>query len=357
MIAVDEVLANINEAINSFFSDWYTATNNAANDASHIISAVVDLIDPPTPTNMILSDILTALTAGLALLGLPEVTAVIKSVAAEAATVGNILSTSLQQAPGVAKAIWPAGTANSQTYQIGQLGQELGQLETQVRDMLTSGLAMIMTDVPTFTSFASSGGFSGNSAPSLPDDTAGLDIAFQTYLVTSAMAGNQWLAFYGPPYTGNGPTGPFNSSAGSQGANFGCVIESSGVCDIAQPQDPFTQDLLAQPVGWSEWTSQATSRSYYANQAGHKNKPTSAVLTNALATNGWTTPALVFDGGYNCSQNGGAGGGKALVTVSDGGTLDFSCLSQLSVKSGCKNAATWQTEGKKSGCCDFFNTC
>lgn len=344
-------------AINSFFTNWYTAANNAAADAANIISAVVHLIDPPTQTNMVLSDVLTALTVGLALLGLPEVTGAIQGaqIAAEAKTAANVLNTAIQNAPGVAKAIWPAGTADSQTFQIGQLGANLQSIDTGISNTLESGLEMIMSDVPSFTGFASSGSFSGSSYPSLPNDTAGLQIGFQTYLVTSAMANNQWLAFSGPGYTGNGPAGPFNSSAASQAANFGCTLESSGVCDITSTPI-FGENELFQPAGWSEWTSPVTSRSYYANQAAHKNSPTSAALANALATNGWTTLEMVMDGGWNCTQAGNPQG-SPVVKVSDQGALDFSCLSQLSVKGGCKNQATWATQGKGSGCCDFFNTC
>ncbi|KAL9137427.1 MAG: hypothetical protein Q9175_001351 [Cornicularia normoerica] len=186
--------ANADEAINNFFSDRYTAAHNAATDASNIVSAVVDLINPPTPTHLLLKDILTALTTGLALLGLPEVTDIIKDVEDETKTVANILPASLQQASGVAKAIWLAGTANSQTYQIGELDQELNAIHSKIGDMLTSGLAMIMTDVPSFTNFASSGGFSGNWVTFFSNDTAGLNIAFQTYIVTSATAWTNLLA-------------------------------------------------------------------------------------------------------------------------------------------------------------------
>lgn len=79
-------------------------------------------------------------------------------------------------------------------------------------------------------------------------------------------------------------------------------------------------------------------------------------MTNAIVNNKWTMPSLVFDGGYNCSQNGGANG-KPIVSVSNQGTLGFSCLSKIAVIQGCKSVATCQTAGKGSGCGDFFDTC
>lgn len=86
---------------------------------------------------MVLTDILTALTAGLALLGAPEISTAIQ---ATTKTVGSIVSVALQQAPGVAKAIWPAGTASSQTIQIGNLDQALANLNDQISGMINAGL-------------------------------------------------------------------------------------------------------------------------------------------------------------------------------------------------------------------------
>ena len=57
--------------MHAFFNDWYTAVNNAAGiPASSIIDAIVQEVDPEVKTKVLLSDVLTALSAGLAFVSL-----------------------------------------------------------------------------------------------------------------------------------------------------------------------------------------------------------------------------------------------------------------------------------------------
>ncbi|KAL8677289.1 MAG: hypothetical protein Q9186_006276 [Xanthomendoza sp. 1 TL-2023] len=208
-------------AINNLFVNWYLATNIAATRSALIVPSIISMIDPEKKADTTLSKILTALTAGLAFLALPAVGA---AVPVATTLVGTILTTSLQQAPSVAQAIWPQGDGeNSQIVQIGDLQSELAELDAQIAKMLNAGLSNIMTDVNAFAKFASSTAFSGQEIPSLPAETEGLDLAFKTYLVTRAMAANEWLAYWGPPTarTVLGPTArpnptPRNSSATSK---------------------------------------------------------------------------------------------------------------------------------------------
>lgn len=87
------------------------AVDNAAGQpAASIIDEIIQEVDPKVKTHNVLNDILTALTAGLAFI--PEVGPAASTsvkVATKALTVG------VQQAPGVAKAIWPSGTADVRT--------------------------------------------------------------------------------------------------------------------------------------------------------------------------------------------------------------------------------------------------
>ena len=114
-----------------------------------MITPIINKIDPEKKINMVRSDILTALTAGLALLGLPEVSAKIKgAVSASAALVANVVSSSIQQAPGVAKAVWPAGTDESKSVQTGDLSSALSSLNSELFDRINAGLLEVMDDVP-----------------------------------------------------------------------------------------------------------------------------------------------------------------------------------------------------------------
>ncbi|KAL8659423.1 MAG: hypothetical protein Q9202_007128 [Teloschistes flavicans] len=97
--------------IHAFFLDWFHAVDGATgNDATSVIDAIVQEVDPEKKTNTFLGDILTALSAGLAF-----IPAVGPEVAAGVGVATNTLVTGLQQAPAVAAAIWPSGTANVST--------------------------------------------------------------------------------------------------------------------------------------------------------------------------------------------------------------------------------------------------
>ena len=177
-------------AINNFFTNWYLALNFASSQAALIIPSLITLVDPEKTTNFILGDILTALTAGLAFLAAPEISAVAFGIEEATVTAANALVIALQQAPGVAKAIWPTGTTSSQMVQIGDLAGKLASTDSEVSDMINEGLELLMTDVPSFINFASTGAWSGGNTYSLPGTVKGLDLGLKTFLVSTAMSQN-----------------------------------------------------------------------------------------------------------------------------------------------------------------------
>ena len=327
--------------MNNLFNTWYTAVQYATTQAGLTITPIINEIDPAKQTNVILEDVLLALTVGLALLGLPEVSAAIgAAVSTTTALVANIVSTAIQQAPGVARAIWPSGTANSQTVQIGNLDSALGQLNSNLSSMINAGLQEIMSDVPSFLAFASNGSFSGSSMPSLDAQAQSLDIGFKTYLLTTAMSQNSWRGSWtnlettssGPQSNSMVTFGPPNTTQVSQSLAFGCDFQSNGVC-LGNGK------VENHPKDWAEWPSPQTNRAWVMDQCCHKNTPTSADLTQTILKNGWADLGTVFDGGYNCTGAAGSrGGNKPVVEISDDGTLDLSCVSQLPIMIGCNEA-------------------
>jgi len=82
-------------------------------------SIAVSEIDPKQATNFLLSDILTALSFGLAFVAAPEVAVGVEGIQAATAAAGEALITGLQNTPAVGKAIWSTGTIDSQSIQIG----------------------------------------------------------------------------------------------------------------------------------------------------------------------------------------------------------------------------------------------
>ena len=133
---------------------------------------------------------MTALSAAFAFLSVPEISAVAFRIEETTVTAANALVTALQQAPGVGKAIWPTGTTSSQIVQIGDLAGTLGSIDSEVSDMINGSLELLMTDVPSFISFASTVAGSGGIAYSLPDTVKGLDLGLKTFLVSTAISQN-----------------------------------------------------------------------------------------------------------------------------------------------------------------------
>ena len=92
--------------LNGLFSNYYQAIFNAQSTVTNELQTILDTIDPVEQVNAELNDIMTALTVGLAFI--PEFEA------AGALIKGIIIAA--QQAPGVAKYIFPTGTSDSETF-------------------------------------------------------------------------------------------------------------------------------------------------------------------------------------------------------------------------------------------------
>lgn len=299
-----------------------------------MIEPIITEIDPEKKTNVLLGDILLAFMVGLALLG-PEVSVLLDGaveaaeITATVATAAKVVTAGVQQAPGVGRAIWPSGTTESQSVQIGDLEAQLGTLKNNLSTSINSGLLEIMSDVPSFLAFAGTGSFSGSSMPSLPAQTESLNIGFKTYLLTTAMSQNSWRGSW--TNLDVSAVGNSTSALASQQNAFGCNFQANGVC-VGNGHDNHKDS-------WAEWPSPQSNRAWVMDQCCHKNDPTSAGLTQSILTNGWADLGLVFDGGYNCTGAAGSRqGAKPVVDISDDGVLDLSCVSQLPIMIGCNEA-------------------
>ena len=334
--------------IQSLFTNWFLATKFASSQAALLVPDIISKLDPDQKTKVALTKILTAFTAGLSFLGLPGV--VLDGAQTAAKTAINAISIGVQQTPGVAKAIWPSGTVSSQIVQMGELQAKLGSLDADLTKLFNDGLFAIMANVDNFISFASSGQFSsGQDVLNLPDNTAGLDAAFKTYIVTAALRANSYVAFTRPDYGES----QLSELPGLQGKLFGCTVEGNSVCDFPKDGAPRANNNPAAPAGsgnnrqvpgygqpakWAMYTSKSTHRPYHPQSQKDIDAGPSASsndVANWLADNRWgTTPEAVFDGGYECTNGGGAKD-KPLLQIGNEGKINFNCLSQLEVKSGC----------------------
>lgn len=98
------------------------------------------------------------------------------------------------------------------------------------------------------------------------------------------MAANDWQVFTGPPYISGGP---FNSTLDSQHFNFQCNIKPNGVCDTLESKGVAP---LCQPEAWSEYTSQQSQPSYFANQKTGRTIPRPEPWSTRLQTSSGVQP-------------------------------------------------------------------
>ena len=268
-------------------------------------------MDPIKPATFDLITLLTALSVGLAFLGAPSIAVTVLGLSAIAKSAAQVLTISLQQAPSTAKALWPTGTQNSQSVQIGDLEAELGNSTNQLAEMINNAVQLLMSDMPTFVKFVESGQYSGAESLSLPSKVEGLDYALRTYMTSEAFAQNGW--------TSTPMIGPFETV---QDVENGVVGSGGGDCTMGN------NSVCTDGVGSALYWSQATGRVYSFSSNGDGGLgPTAYQLLQDTVDNNWAILQVLFDGSFNCTVEGNFG--NSIVNFNWDGTLDIACISQL----------------------------
>ena len=306
------LLLTLGTVVNQFFTTYYTALQYAISQASLAISAIVNELDPKNPdTGIPWFEILTALSFALAFLGAPTVAVGILDADAikEVKYIAQAFIISMQQAPGLTKALFPTGDDESKFVQIGDLSTELGGVAGQLSTMINKAATLLMTDMPTFVNFVQSGKYSGQGSFSIPNETVGLDIALKTYLSSMAMKGNGWWA---APIPGLWQPGDVLDE-------YGCNFDDNNVC--------------SDYVDSAYYLSPDTGRLYFLEQTTGYPVRKPHQLTQDLVSNQWAPLNVLFDGAFNCTAKGKAGSTDIQFTYN--GTLDISCISQLPMYFGC----------------------
>ncbi len=147
----------------------FTALQYAVTQATLMITPLTQAIDPQQQTSLGITSILFALSLGLSFLVVsgsvlklciyidyifqsPSISVVMLGLSTAAKFSSQAFTISLQQAPGVARTMWPTGSDGSQTFQISKLDTQLSNATTSLSAILNRGLGLLMTDVPTFMS-------------------------------------------------------------------------------------------------------------------------------------------------------------------------------------------------------------
>ena len=295
-------------------------------------------------------DILSALIAGLGFLGAPSigVALVSKEISAvvKASTQSSVVG--IQQAPGLVKGLWPSGTTDSRLIQVGNIGNELARAHEDLADRLNNALGLLMSDVPTFLKFASSGDWTTNGTFSEYETTKGLQFAFRNYVTTQVMNKNGWYGFID---AGSLDPTKYPDLATLAASDFQGGIKcdnTTNICEsqlkpVPRPGQPgyngadwrnaVTKPRPDVPAAW--WWSPATKRVFTVKKKSMSNDlGTKQMLQNLSGK--WGNIDIILDGSFNCTFQGRAG--SVAIDLSPSGNLDMSCISQLPIKRECTNA-------------------
>ncbi|KAL8670580.1 MAG: hypothetical protein Q9168_004893 [Polycauliona sp. 1 TL-2023] len=216
----------------------------------------------------------------------------------------------LQQAPGVARAMWPSGDDLARTIQIGDLSGEALNVTVELGNTLSRGLLAIMTDMPTFVAFADQGRYI--NVPPIDPNAVKNDLAttLQTYLVSESMAQNDYYAV---------PLGVMTKE------EFDALADPAPFCTLhgcRQPDRTKAQTYWS-PVSGRQYRLEKTNDGAYITKA-----------VNSLKDNNWAYLPLLFDGAFNCTANAQVDDPQ-VVHVNFDGTLDLGCISKLPMKLHC----------------------
>ena len=174
-----------------------------------------------------------------------------------------------------------------------------------VQDNLNKTLVSVMANTTVFLAFASQGNFS-ESAPSLPDQTNYLLYAFNTYIISQALNGNNVYGVFAQD------TNPQSLATNGSKNNY----------DLSDCESYNEQNICD---AW--WYSGRYSSAFGLDDFSHMNRAYGDVLTTLFSN--YTTGELLFDGAQACNAEGNYGQ-PVNITVNAAG-VNTGCLSQLRI--------------------------
>ena len=280
---------------------------NSGGIAVNNVGKIVQILNPPDTMSVAIQNILVAFQSVFALApGLAGVWAARNAYSYGFQVAAQSISNALATAPNIGRYLFPTDSAQSQIIQLAELTSNFATILQQVQSNLNQTLVSVMSNYTEFLAFAEQGNFTSRPQ-SLPDQANYLYYAFNTYLISQAMNGNNIYAVVGKG------TNPY------QLANNGT--------NLAYPIDDCKDGYNEQGVCDAWWWSEGYNSSFTLDNFNHMNKNYGKEMTE-LFTN-LTSGELLFDGAYRCNSQG-QFGGPVNVTV-DAGGVSTACISQLKV--------------------------
>ena len=286
-------------AINQVFLSLYMAIGNANTLVSETVGAIVALIDPPLKENLLVDDLLTAVSATINII-LP---------------VGTLFQRHFialtQQTPPVSKYLFPIGTTQSQITQWESIQQELAIVVQNYQGNVSQIIPTIVNNADIFVTFAESGSCSVNPLPNLANESDKLLLGLNTFVISKAFQANNLIIGQATDTDINQLVA--NTSDVGLAYDTGCAgkgYNSEGLCGPYY-YDPTIGDTFS-------LDNLGDMRTNYTKQL-------EIVLGN------WTTGDMLFGGAYRCQNNGGVQGSLASTVIQTNGNITLDCLSDIKV--------------------------
>ena len=243
----------------------------------------------------------------------------------------QVISNALNVVPNIGRFLFPIGDTASKVVQLADLSANFAQaVLVPVQSNLNQTLTSVMSNETEFLAFASQGNFTA-LPPSLPDQANYLYFAFNTYIISQALNGNNVFGVIG---RGTNP-----QAMATNGTKMNYDIDCQGyneqnVCDA-----------------W--WYSGNYESAFTLDDFSHMNRNYGQQLTNLF--NNLTTGELLFEGAQACNSEGNFGQ-PINITVNAAG-VNTACISQLRI-------LTWdmsctvptKAHGKVDKQCEFVET-
>ncbi|KAL8992332.1 MAG: hypothetical protein Q9169_007179 [Polycauliona sp. 2 TL-2023] len=332
----------LNEPNHVSLADGFSALAGL-DTSSLIVDGLVTLLDPEKKAMTTKSKILTALSAGLSFLTAPALGAsFISALPRGLSTAAGTFATSMGQAPGVAKSMWPQGSADSTDWQIATLKTQLGDTRKGFAEMLNEGLKSIMGDINNFAAFANHGVYTTEKVPDLYKDTSSIWTALNLYLVSETLSKNGWfisiedtrspVSLSGLFRTGCTPHPPLNKCINPQNKKDEFVWKANFV---------------------SENSKRGYILRYHSDNSDLVYKSPEEVMST-IKDQGWADLNVLFDEAYNCRLKGNFNK-DGLLTFDETGAIDYDCMSQVPVYRRC--GFPCPLEGYDETNCPFPDEC
>ena len=324
-------LTSFPPAINQFFYSWWEAVGNSGGIAIDNIGSIIQIIDVSSNTDVIIQDVLLALQSAFALIPGPlGIYAAHSAFSFTWQAAAQVVSNALNTVPNIGRFLFPTDDSSSQIVQLADLSANFAQaVLVPVQSNLNQTLVSVMADETQFLAFASQGNFTAKP-PSLPDQSNYLYFAFNTYLISQALNGNN---VYGVIGRGTNP-----QEMDTNGTKLNYDIDCQGyneqnVCDA-----------------W--WYSGAYQSAFTLDDFSHMNRNYGSQITDLLAN--LTTGELLFDNALACNAEGNFGQ-PVNITVNAGG-VNTACISQLRILSWDMSCALPKKRGRPDRTCEFVET-